>query len=134
MGLQLAPCDAFARGQALPPGCLDGSWEVGRLVLAPEYRTGPDALRRCLFLTLVYLIEHTGVQNFFASCNPLLARLYRRFGFSALGRVDAAQGCEPFVLIHGSVQDVMEALAGDAAERSRAERLLALRTAGARPC
>lgn len=133
MGLDLAPCDAFVQGQALPPGCTEGSWEVGRLVLAPEYRTGPDALRRCLFLTLVYLIEHTGVQNFFASCNPLLARLYRRFGFAAVGRVDAANGCEPYVLIHGGVHEVLEALAGDDAERGRAERLLALR-AEARPC
>lgn len=134
MGLDLAPCDAFVQDQALPPGCLQGSWEVGRLVLAPEYRTGSDALRRCLFLTLVYLIEHTGVQNFFASCNPLLARLYRRFGFAPVGRVQAGQECEPFVLIHGSVQDVLKALAGDDAERARAESLLALRTAGARPC
>lgn len=134
MGLGLAPCDAFVQDQALAPGFRESSWEVGRLVLSPEYRTGLDVLRRCLFLTLIYLIEHTAVQNSFASCSPQLARLYRRFGFSPVGCVQAGQACEPFVLIHGSVQTVLEAVAGDAAERRLVEHLLALRAAGARPC
>lgn len=109
----------------LPGPYYEGSWEVGRLVLAPQYRAGPEALKRCLFLTLVYLVRTTDIQNIFASCTPLLGRLYRRFGFSVLVK-DACEGSEEsYSLIHGSVPVVLRALASTDQERDLAERELA---------
>ena len=112
----LAPCDAILERQPqLPAGSRDNAWEVGRLVLAPEYRAGPELLRRCIAHTLLYLVENTDAQNFFASCKPVLARLYRRFGMAVLSKaVTGAADDEPFALIHGSVQSVMQAVANDA--------------------
>jgi predicted GNAT family N-acyltransferase len=89
------------------------SWEVGRLVLAPEYRTDPDALKRCLFLSLSYLCAHTEVQNLYASCSHVLSRLYRRFGFSAFARDVVLAGTDKsYTLIHGYAPQVLGALAG----------------------
>jgi hypothetical protein len=128
MGFGLSPCEQVLREQPIDAALLEGSWEVGRLVLASRYRQGADTLRQCLFLTLVHLIEHTGVQNFFATSNPVLARLYRRFGFSQVARVRPTDpSAEPFLLIHASVQAVLEGLAADDAQRERAQALLELR-------
>ena len=77
MNQGLAPCEALLDGQSLLPAhCYDASWEVGRLVLAPEYRAGPEVLKRCLFVTLMHLLRTTQIENVFAVCTPLLARLY----------------------------------------------------------
>lgn len=111
----LAPCDeVLARQQDLPDGIRDESWEVGRLVLAEEYRAGPELLRRCLALTLLHMVERVPVQNIFASCRPVLARLYRRFGYTVLVRdVAGAAGDEPYSLIHGYAPVVMRAVCDD---------------------
>lgn len=91
-----------------------GSWEVGRLVLAPEYRTDPDALKRCLFLSLSYLCGHTQVLNLYASCSHVLSRLYRRFGFSAFAKDVLLDGTDKsYTLIHGYAPQVLSALAGN---------------------
>lgn len=126
MNQGLAPCEALLQRQSMLPGhYYEGSWEVGRLVLAPQYRSGPEALKRCLFLALLYLVRTTDIQNLFASCTPLLGRLYRRFGFSVLVK-DACEGAEEsYCLIHGSVPVVLHALAGTDEERALAERELA---------
>jgi hypothetical protein len=124
----LAPCEKLVAEHTVPDELREQSWEVGRLVLAPRYRSGPDSLKRCLYLTLVHLIENTEVENLFASCTPVLSRLYRRFGFDVLVK-DAArdeQGAS-FCLIHGTVPKVLRALAGTDAERDEAEEILALR-------
>lgn len=123
----LAPCEAVLQGQSLLPGhYYQGSWEVGRLVLAPQYRSGPEALKRCLFLALLYLVRNTNIENLFATCSPVLGRLYRRFGFSVLVK-NACEGAgETYSLIHGDVPTVLRALAGTDAERELAEEELAL--------
>jgi hypothetical protein len=132
----LAPCEKLLQRHDIPEELHQESWEVGRLVLGQQYRSGPESLKRCLFLTLVHLIENTNVQNLFASCTPLLSRLYRRFGFSVLGK-DASRDAEggSYSLIHGTVPQVLRALAGTEDERELAEEILALReTAEVLPC
>lgn len=126
MGLGLAPCENLLLKQEAAPHAMPAAWEVGRLVLAPEYRTGPEALKRCLFLTLAHLVDTVQIENLFATCTPILGRLYRRFGFSVLVK-DAAQGSEvAYSLIHGDVPTVFRALAGNEQERELAESRLAL--------
>ena len=122
MGLGLAPCEALLRRQRdLSIDDYENSWEVGRLVLAPQYRSAPEALKRCLFLTFMCLASETSSMNFFASCTPLLSRLYRRFGFSVLVK-DACSGpADSYCLIHGRMPAVLLALAGSSAERAQAE-------------
>ena len=118
----LAPCEAVLQRQSLLPGhYYQGSWEVGRLVLAPQYRAGPEALKRCLFLALQYLVRNTDIENLFATCNPVLGRLYRRFGFSVLVKGACEGADETYSLIHGTVPTVLRALAGTDAERELAE-------------
>jgi N-acyl-L-homoserine lactone synthetase len=131
----LAPCDKLVRQHAIPESLLDDSWEVGRLVLDAQYRSGFDSLKRLLFLSLVDILEHHPIDNLFASCTPVLSRLYRRFGFSVLVK-DASQDAEgSYSLIHGHVPEVLRALAATGEERAQVERFLALRHAGeALPC
>ncbi|WBY01990.1 N-acetyltransferase [Ramlibacter tataouinensis] len=114
--------------QDAAPHLMPAAWEVGRLVVAPEYRAGPEALKRCLFLTLAHLLDHLQVENLFATCTPLLGRLYRRFGFSVLLK-DAFEGEDgSYSLIHGDVATVFRALAGSEQEQQQAQlRLAALR-------
>lgn len=99
-------------GAAAPP--LEGNdWEVGRLVLAPEFRSDVDALRRCLFLSLDYASANANVQNLYASCTHVLARLYRRFGFSPFAAGVPLAGTEKsYTLIRGHAPQVLNALAG----------------------
>lgn len=131
----LAPCDQLARRHGIDDDLLDSSWEVGRLVLAPQYRSGPDALKRFLFLTLVDLLEHAPVDNLFASCTPVLSRLYRRFGFTVLVKEASQDAQGSYSLIHGVVPAVLRALAASEAERRLSEELLGMReAAGVLPC
>ena len=62
-------------GQALPDAgsMLDDSWEMGRLVLDPDFRAGPELLRRCLFMGLSFLHNQARVVNLHAACTPTLA-------------------------------------------------------------
>ena len=134
MNQGLAPCEAFLDPHGIPPALRTSAWEVGRLVVGSRWRSGPEALKRCLYLTLVYLIEHTDVENLFASCNPVLGRLYRRFGFAVAARdVVRDDAGTSYSLIHGTVPGVLRALAGTPAEREQAEAILAAR-AGGLPC
>lgn len=93
------------------PGPAD--WEVGRLVLAPEYRSDVDALRHCLMLALDYACSHTRVDNLYATCTHVLGRLYRRFGFSVFAREVPLPGTgKAYTLIRGSSAQVAAALGG----------------------
>jgi predicted GNAT family N-acyltransferase len=94
------------------------SWEVGRLVLAPEYRSGQELLKRCLFLALQNLCSSTKVGSLLASCSHVLSRLYRRFAFVVIEKAVALEGTEKiYSLIHGCPQMVMAAL-GDSTPNS----------------
>jgi predicted GNAT family N-acyltransferase len=92
---------------------MHGDWEVGRLVLAPEYRTDVDALKHCLFLALEYARTHAPVHRLFASCTHVLSRLYRRFAFTAFAREVPLRGTpKTYTLISGGLNDVGRALSG----------------------
>lgn len=131
----LAPCEAMLQGQSLVPAhYYESSWEVGRLVLGPQYRAGPEALKRCLFLALLYLIRNTEIANLFATCNPVLGRLYRRFGFSVLVKNACEGSGQSYSLIHGAVPTVLRALAGNDEEQALAEVELALMNAPEEAC
>ena len=123
----LAPCDALVRRHAVAQDLLEASWEVGRLVLAPQYRSSPESLKRFLYLTLVDLLEDVPVQNLFASCTPVLSRLYRRFGFNVLVKDASCDAQGSYSLIHGSVAKVLRSLAATEHERYEVEGLLAQR-------
>lgn len=127
MNQGLAPCEALLDGQSLLPAhCYEASWEVGRLVLAPDYRAGPEVLKRCLFVTLMHLLRTTEIDNVFAVCTPILARLYRRLGCSVVMK-DACSGAgESLSLIHGKASGVLMALASNEEEKLLAQCQLAL--------
>jgi hypothetical protein len=101
----LSPLDTLLPGQ-VDMSLARGGWEFGRLVIDPDCRSGPELVRRSIFLGVDFLTQHTDAENVFASCTPALARLYRRYGFSVLG--GAAQG---YCLIHGEVSEVLRASA-----------------------
>lgn len=84
------------------------NWEVGRLVMAPEHRRA-DLLPVCMAMSLMELLEHVEVEHFHASCHLLMARLYRRFGFTTHARRLTPSGKEA-ALIHGRVDQVARAL------------------------
>ncbi len=83
------------------------SWEVGRLVMAPEHRRA-DLLPRCMSLAFVKLMENADVQHMHATCHMTMTRLYRRFGFGIHAR--RTHGEIDCALIHGAVLDVARCL------------------------
>jgi len=98
------------------PAVVAGDWEVGRLALGPEYRSDVTALRYCLHLALEYARENARVDRLFATCTPVLSRLYRRFGFATFARdVLLAGTSKSYTLISGAFDEVGRALAGEAA-------------------
>lgn len=102
----------LAQNQLIDPAPCQGNWEIGRLVLNPDYRSGPDLVKKCVFLGVSYFAQHTDGQDLFASCSPVLSRLYRRFGLSTIAsnfRVDGTD--ESYVLMRGRVSDVLKASA-----------------------
>jgi hypothetical protein len=123
----VAPCESLVRRHEIPSELLERSWEVGRLVLAPHYRTSPESLKRFLLLTLLDLVQDTPVENLFASCTPLLSRLYRRFGFTVVVKDACSDAQGSYSLIHGNVPKVLRALAVTAAEQREVEEAIAAR-------
>lgn len=102
----------LAQKQLIEPKICQGSWEIGRLVLNPECRSGPDLVKRCVFLGVSYFAQHTDGHDLFASCSPVLSRLYRRFGLSTIVnnlRMDGTH--ESYVLMRGRVSEVLKASA-----------------------
>lgn len=116
VGLGLAPCEGILARHGVAPELLQDGWEVGRLVLAPQYRSNAELLKCCLRLTFMQFLEVTHRANAFATCTPVLGRLYRRFGFSVLLKDAGRNNGEDYSLIHGTVESVREAIAaaGDA--------------------
>ncbi len=113
MGFELTLTDTLLLQLESPPALTAGDWEVGRLVLAPEYRSDVDALRCCLFLALDYACAHAPVRNLYASCTHVLSRLYRRFAFSAFAKdVPLLGSGKCYTLIRGAAPEVSSALAG----------------------
>jgi predicted GNAT family N-acyltransferase len=93
-----------------------GDWEVGRLVLVPEYRSDIDALRHCLKIALDYACAHTHVRSLVATCTHVLGRLYRRFGFSVFAKDVLLPGTsKAYTLIQGASREVASALGGSRA-------------------
>lgn len=89
----------------------DQGWEMGRLVLAPSFRGEIDVLRHCLYQALSHLNNQAEVGQLFAACTPVLARLYRRFGFGVLERDVALAGTtKTYSLIAGPFSTVLQAL------------------------
>jgi predicted GNAT family N-acyltransferase len=83
------------------------SWEVGRLVMAPEHRRA-DLLPRCMSMALVELLQLVKVDHMHASCLTAMTRLYRRFGFGT--HAVRSKGGKDCALIHGTVAEVAKAL------------------------
>ena len=79
-------------------------------MLAPEYRSNGEVLKTCLMLTLVGFLRVTDRANAFATCTPVLGRLYRRFGFSVVLKEAACKGGEAYSMIHGTVDSVRQAI------------------------
>lgn len=85
---------------------------MGRLVISPEYRGGPESLRGFLYLSLSFLHGLSPVGSLHATCTPVLARLYRRFGFTVVAREVPLLGTtKTYTLIHGYFNDVIAELA-----------------------
>lgn len=84
------------------------SWEVGRLIVAPQHRSA-ELLPRCLALALYELINGSDAEFLHASCSPLMARLYRRVGFSIEKIIQGENGMQ-HALIHARVEAVARAL------------------------
>ncbi|MGE0332256.1 MAG: hypothetical protein AB7P37_16380 [Ramlibacter sp.] len=83
------------------------SWEVGRLVMAPEHRQD-GLLPQCMTMAFVQLMELADVQHMHATCHMAMTRLYRRFGFGIHAkRIHGDKDC---ALIHGRVEDVARCL------------------------
>jgi hypothetical protein len=96
-----------------PTRMLDDSWEMGRLVISPEFRSGQEALRRCLLLSLTFLHDIAPIANLHATCTPALARLYRRNGFEVIASGVPLHGTpKTYTLIHGPFGRVMASLRG----------------------
>jgi hypothetical protein len=86
-------------------------WEMGRLVISPEYRGGPESLKGFLYLSLSFLNRISPVGNLHAACTPALARLYRRFGLAMIARDVPLPGSgKTYTLIHGPYERVISAL------------------------
>lgn len=82
------------------------SWEVGRLVMAPEHRRA-DLLTPLLRLSLMELMRREHVEHMHGSCVMRMTRLYRRFGFQIHAlRSQAGLDC---ALVHASVEASMRA-------------------------
>lgn len=98
----------------------DGSWEMGRLVLAPESRGGVDLLARCAGMALNFLAKQADAAHLFASCSDALSRLYRLYGFSVYRNQVVLEGTgKTYTVIHGDAGRVAASLARIGARAAR---------------
>lgn len=126
MGKGLSPVEGLLRERGAGAMATRGNWEFGRLVLDPAYRAGPELLEKCVFLAVSHLAREFTCRHAFASCTPVLSRLYRRFGFSVIANDIRVAGQEkPYHLIQAAIPDVLQASASNDAERHLARRLCA---------
>ncbi|HEX2545451.1 MAG TPA: hypothetical protein VHL79_11260 [Ramlibacter sp.] len=85
-----------------------GSWEIGRLIVAPDERS-PEVLTQCLTLALEALMEEREVERFYAIATPVMARLWRRWGMRPVAPLRGASGRE-FLLVSGLMSAAAAAL------------------------
>jgi N-acyl-L-homoserine lactone synthetase len=98
------------------PALGEGDWEVGRLVVAPDYRSDIETLRACMHRSLVYGCRQARVTRLYATCTHVLSRLYRRFGFTAYARdVPLRDTGKSYTMISGPAAVVSGFLAGESA-------------------
>jgi predicted GNAT family N-acyltransferase len=101
------------------PRTEQGDWEVGRLVVAPGYRSDVDTLRECMHRSLVHGCDHARVTRLYATCTHVLSRLYRRFGFAAFARdVPLRNTGKTYTMISGDAPTVSRALSCHAAPQA----------------
>ena len=111
-GLTLSETLFGQLGDLAPPAS-QGDWEVGRLVLAPEYRSDVNALRHCLLTSLRYGCAHAQIQGLYATCTHALSRLYRRFGFHAFAHDVPLPGtAKSYTMIRADSGPLLATLAG----------------------
>lgn len=84
------------------------SWEIGRLIVVPEHRSA-ELLASCLAMGLNELIAACDARYLHASCSPLMARLYRRYGFRTEKLIPGENGLQ-HALICAEVGDVIRSL------------------------
>lgn len=108
LGLTAAERLAGGIGEAATRILGPGSWEIGRLIVAPEERS-PEQLERCLTLALEALMEEREVERFYAIATPVMARLWRRWGMRPVAPLRGASGRE-FVLVSGLMSAAAAAL------------------------
>lgn len=85
-----------------------GSWEVGRLIVAPGERN-PQMLTTCLTMAMDELTRRRKVNLFYAIASPAMARLWRRFGLHVVMNMRGTSG-KPFALVMGQACDVIRIL------------------------
>lgn len=108
-GHQLTGAERLARSVEFDTRFLGtGSWEVGRVIMAPEDRH-PELLLQCLTLTLKELMRTQDVRHFHATTTLPMARLWRRVGMRSVLTTEGASGAR-YALVHGGVLDVAAAL------------------------
>jgi hypothetical protein len=119
-GLTLTETLLDQLGDQAPVQLRAGDWEIGRLVLAPAYRSDVDALRHCLRLALEYVREQEHIGRLFAACTHVLSRLYRRFAFQAFAREVPLHGtAKTYTLISGCAEEVRRTIAERPAARTQ---------------
>jgi N-acyl-L-homoserine lactone synthetase len=108
----------FAQLGEAAPAIAPGDWEVGRLVLAPEYRSDVDALRHCLLTSLRYGCSHSPIAGLYATCTHALSRLYRRFGFTAFAHGVPLPGtAKTYTMIKADCGPLLATLSGQGGGR-----------------
>lgn len=87
------------------------AWEVGRLVLLPDYRS-LSILKKCCGDTIDWLTRHTTIKVMWGACDPKLVPLYTRMGFERVSDKIIMPGSpgKTFVLIQGKMDKVIEKL------------------------
>ncbi|QIM53969.1 hypothetical protein [Hydrogenophaga crocea] len=108
-GHGLTGLERLAGRVKLPLGIVaPGSWEVGRVVVAPEARH-PDLLGQCFSLALVEIVRAQNARRFYAIATPLIARLWRRYGMQETAAIRGVSGKE-YKIMQGRPVDVGAAL------------------------
>lgn len=85
-----------------------GSWEIGRLIMAPADRH-PDTLLQCTRVALLGLLQMQDLRAFHATTTLAMARLWRRFGMRTVVATLGDSGAR-YSLVYGSVENVAAAM------------------------
>lgn len=87
----------------------NNTWEIGRLVLAPDQR-GMSILSDCLQGLSNWLWENSPVDQIFAVAEPALVRLYRKFAFGPTGLKQDSAGKKKrsYNVITSALSDVLK--------------------------